>query len=209
MRLRVICWKSANLIFTVTVRPERLRLLAPGPDLVGHRARRRPRSRPGRSGRRSKVVSEPDDLRAVGHRPARSSSPRAIRSTSGPTLPKCCCRKASGCARRSAPVSMPSRFIFAAVTGPTPWKRPTGKPSTKAAPMLRRDDELAVGLALVRGELGEELVVGDAGRGGEAGLREDAGADLLGRRRRGGDAAPVLGHVEIGFVERQRLDQGV
>jgi len=35
---------------------------------------------------------------------------------------------------------------------------------------LRRDDELAVGLAMVRGELGQELVVGDAGRGGEAGF---------------------------------------
>lgn len=40
-----------------------------------------------------------------------------------------------GLSLRSAPVSMPSRFIFAAVTGPTPWKRETGSVSTQAAPM--------------------------------------------------------------------------
>ena len=73
--------------------------------------------------------------------------------------------------------------------------------------LARRDDAQAVGLVLVRGELGEELVVGDAGRGGEAGLGPDPGADLLGDP--GGDADPlqILGDVEIGLVEAQRLDQ--
>jgi hypothetical protein len=41
---------------------------------------------------------------------------------------------------------------LAAVTGPTPWNRATG-----------RDDELAVWLALAGRELGKKLVVGNAG----------------------------------------------
>ena len=49
-----------------------------------------------------------------------------------------------------------------AVTGPTPWKRLTGSEATNAAPLCRRDDAQAVGLVLVGGELGDELVVGDA-----------------------------------------------
>ena len=87
---------------------------------------------------------------------------------------------AAAVALRSAPVRIPSRSIFAAVAGPTPWNLPTGSAATKSAARLRRDDELAVGLALVGGQLGEELVVGDAGRGGQPGLRADAGADFLG-----------------------------
>ena len=88
-----------------------------------------------------------------------------------------------------------------------PWKRLTGSAATNASPLRRRDDAQAVGLVLVRGQLGEELVVGDAGRGGEAGLGADPGADLLGDP--GGDADPlqILGDVEIGLVEAERLDQ--
>ena len=41
--------------------------------------------------------------------------------------------------------------------------------------LLGRDRELAVGLALAGGELGQELVVGDPGRGGEAGLLRGSG----------------------------------
>ena len=104
-------------------------------------------------------------------------------------------------------MTMPSRAIFSAVFGPMPWKRLTGSAATKASPLRRRDDAEAVGLVLVRGQLGEELVVGDAGRGGEAGLGPDPGADLLGDP--GGDADPlqILGDVEIGLVEAERLDQ--
>src|SRR5699024_8523687 len=43
-----------------------------------------------------------------------------------------------------------------------------------------RDGELAVGLAVVRRELGQELVVADAGRRSQAGLLEDARPDGLG-----------------------------
>ena len=43
-----------------------------------------------------------------------------------------------------------------------------------------RDDELTVGLAMVGGELGEELVVGHAGRGRQPGLGADRRPDPLG-----------------------------
>ena len=102
---------------------------------------------------------------------------------------------------------MPSRAILRAVIGPTPWKRSTGSEATNAAPLLRRDHAQAVGLVLVGGELGDELVVADAGRGGEAGLGADPAADLLGDRAGDAEPVPVLGDVEIGFVEAQRLDQ--
>src|SRR3546814_5875410 len=52
--------------------------------------------------------------------------------------------------------------------------------------LARRDDAEAVRLVLVAGELGEEFVVGNPGRGGEAGLGANAGPDLFGYG--GGDA---------------------
>jgi hypothetical protein len=55
----------------------------------------------------------------------------------------------------------------------------------------------------------EELVVGDARRGRQANVLEDAGANLLGGRRGGREAAPVLRDIEIGLIERQRLDQRI
>ena len=81
------------------------------------------------------------------------------------------------------------------------------KRSDERLALARRHHAQAVRLVLVAGKLGEELVVGDPGRGGEAGLGADPGADLLGDD--GGDADPlqVLGDVEIGLVERERLDQ--
>ena len=72
---------------------------------------------------------------------------------------------------------------------------------------LGRDDELAIGLALVGRELGEELVVGDAGGRGETRLLENARTNLFRRGGRRRKAAQVLSDVEIGFIERQRFDQ--
>ena len=72
--------------------------------------------------------------------------------------------------------------------------------------LVRRDDEQPVRLVLVGGELGEELVVGHAGRGVEPGRRLDLaldGARDLGRRR----TVPArFGNVEIGLVQRQGFD---
>src|SRR5207248_10517699 len=71
---------------------------------------------------------------------------------------------------------------------------------------LRRDDELSVRLAVVRGELRQELVVGDAGGGGQIRLAQefcsDDGCDL----RRARDALDVFSDVQIGLIERQWLN---
>ena len=63
-----------------------------------------------------------------------------------------------------------------------------------------------VGLALVGGELGQELVVGHACRGGEAGLLADPRPDRLGDVGGERNTPQVLGDVEVGLVERERLD---
>ncbi|MNU56952.1 hypothetical protein D3C71_460570 [compost metagenome] len=78
----------------------------------------------------------------------------------------------------------------------------------KGLPSPWRDHELAVRLALVRGQLGQELVVGHPGRRRQIGLLENARADLLGRRR-GRRQSPDIGRdVKIGLIERQGFDQG-
>ncbi len=73
--------------------------------------------------------------------------------------------------------------------------------------LLRPDDEQAVGLLPVGGDLGEELVRRDAGRGGEGGLFADLAPDDARRLGRGREAGELLGDVEVGLVERQRLDE--
>jgi hypothetical protein len=65
---------------------------------------------------------------------------------------------------------------------------------------------LAVRLAVVRGELGQKLVVRDAGRGIEPGhlfdLRPDRERDVARQR----NILEVFGDVEVGLVERERFD---
>src|SRR3546814_5986761 len=72
--------------------------------------------------------------------------------------------------------------------------------------LARRDDAEAIRLVLSADGLGEEFGVGNPGRGGEAGLGANAGPDLFGYGGGDADAAQILGHVEIRFVQRQRLD---
>ena len=71
-----------------------------------------------------------------------------------------------------------------------------------------RDHEQPVRLAVVGGELGEELVIGHPGRGGQPRPFANAGPDRLGDLRRRRDALQVLGDVEVGLVQRQWLDDG-
>src|SRR5262249_25427227 len=65
---------------------------------------------------------------------------------------------------------------------------------------------LAVRLAVIGGKLRQEFVVGDPGRGIETGF----GLDLLADPQRDvpgqWNALQVLGDVEIGLIERKRLD---
>jgi len=69
-------------------------------------------------------------------------------------------------------------------------------------PHLRRDDVLAVRFAVVGSELRQELVVGDAGRGVEAGHLLDLRADRERDVARQPNSPQVLRGVKIGFVER-------
>ena len=73
-------------------------------------------------------------------------------------------------------------------------------------PHLRRDDVLAVRLAVVRSELCQKLVVGDAGGGVEPGLLLDLGTDRQRNVPRQRNALQIFGHVEVGLVQRQRFD---
>jgi hypothetical protein len=61
---------------------------------------------------------------------------------------------------------------------------PDGEALNEARPHRGRDDELSVRFAVVGGEFGEELVVGNARRCREAGFIQDARPDLGGRRMR-------------------------
>jgi hypothetical protein len=103
LRVRVTCWKSANFTFTVTVRPKAFAFshqaqtssaMASTPASISADAVRS----------RSKVVSEPEDLRGRSATTGRSSSPFAMPRYQAADFPKCCCRKASDFALRSAPV---------------------------------------------------------------------------------------------------------
>src|SRR5690606_27136767 len=57
------------------------------------------------------------------------------------------------------------------------------QPGDKGGAFAGADHAEAVGLVLVAGQLGEELVVADPGAGGEAGFLADARADHLGDAR--------------------------
>ena len=76
------------------------------------------------------------------------------------------------------------------VTLPTPGMRPTGRGEQKGVDFLGLDDEEAVGLAPVGGDLGEEFVGRDSGGGGEVEFFADLLADGAGYA--GGGGRPVL-----------------
>src|SRR5271167_3343871 len=73
--------------------------------------------------------------------------------------------------------------------------------------IVGHDGELAVRLLLIRGKLSEELVVGDPGRSSELGFVVNAFPYFLGRRPCGHPASEIIGHVEVSFIKRERLDQ--
>jgi hypothetical protein len=59
-------------------------------------------------------------------------------------------------------------------------KAPHRQAFHKAGALAGADHAQAVGLVLVAGDLGEELVVADPGAGGQPGFGLDAGADQIG-----------------------------
>ena len=96
-----------------------------------------------------------------------------------------------------------------AVTAPTPWILRTDSGARKALRFGLADDREAARLLQLGGQLGQELVARETDGHGDADLALDAGGDQrqrLGGRR--GLGAVVVGEVEIGLVERNRLDDG-
>ena len=73
-------------------------------------------------------------------------------------------------------------------------------------PHLRRDDVLSVWLAVIGGKLRQKLVVGDAGRSIEAGYLLDLCTNRERHVPRQRNALQIFGHVEVGLIQRQRLD---
>src|ERR1700745_3922318 len=67
----------------------------------------------------------------------------------------------------------------------------------KTRPHLRRDDEETIGLAMVRGELGEELVVRDARGRCQLCLGADFRLDPFGDLCRGCDALKILRAAQL------------
>ena len=105
-------------------------------------------------------------------------------------------------------VRMPSRSSAASVARPTPQMIETGWRARKASVSARPITLEAARLVEVGGDLGQELVVGEADRGGDAELALDArlqaGEEDGGRRV----VQPLgAGEVEEGLVERERLDR--
>ncbi|MNW06176.1 hypothetical protein D3C71_2025340 [compost metagenome] len=72
---------------------------------------------------------------------------------------------------------------------------------------MRRHHELPIRLAPIRGDLRQEFVRCDPGRGGQLRLFADLRADDLRDLRRHRHPALVLGHIQIRLIQRQRLHQ--
>ena len=110
-------------------------------------------------------------------------------------------------AASSPTVRMPSAASFPSMTLPTPWMRATGSGMEECFDFFGPDHEKPIGFAPVRGDLREKLVRRDAGRRGQRELLADRSADRFGNRGRGRQIRLRLGDIEIGLVERERLDE--
>ena len=106
-------------------------------------------------------------------------------------------------------VRMPSDSRARTAAWPTPQMIETGRGAEEVGGLGAADDPEAAGLVEVGGDLGEELVVGEADRDGQAELALDAGLQA-GEEDDGRGAVQALGagKVEEGLVEGERLDEG-
>lgn len=96
------------------------------------------------------------------------------------------------------------RIRLGASRRPDSMKLADRKRLDKCRPHLRRDDVLAVWLAMIGSELCQELVVGDAGRSVEARYLLDFRTDRQRDVPRQWNALQIFGHIEVGLVQRQR-----
>ena len=73
--------------------------------------------------------------------------------------------------------------------------------------LIRGDHEQAVGLAPVTGNFGQKLVGGYPGRHRDMQLIGNAPADVLSYARGTAGKMRAVGYIQIGFIQRQRLNQ--
>jgi hypothetical protein len=88
---------------------------------------------------------------------------------------------------------------------PDPSDRQRGE---KLRDAIGSHDDQTVRLAVVAGELGEELVRRDADRSREPHLAFDAGLDLAGNFGSRAEQFLAAGHIQKRLIQAQRLDQG-
>ena len=124
-----------------------------------------------------------------------ASEPTVSRSTAG------------SAARTSTSLSMPRARSLRAVTGPTPHSASTGSPCRKCSTRSGAITVRPSGFCQPEAIFARNLFGRHAGRRGQPGRRADLGLepprDVHPQRL----APGVLGDVEIGLVERQRLDE--
>ena len=91
---------------------------------------------------------------------------------------------------------------------PHPVKLPHRQRLHKCQSLRRPHHKLPVGFAVIGSQLGQKLIVGNAGRGREPSFNQDFSPNFprnLGGR---GHMGQVFGYVEIGLVKRHGLNQG-
>ena len=105
-------------------------------------------------------------------------------------------------------VRMPSAARRACIALPTPQISPTGCSREEGERLASADHREAARLLEVGGDLGEELVEGEADRDGDADLVLDPPREPGEAQRRRRAVQPLgAGKVEKGLVDRERLDQ--
>ena len=154
----------------------------------------------------SNVFSAPIDLRA---RSAHRSLVDAARDpvVVGPGLAEVLLEKRQCLRLEIAAVTDAEPFHLGAGHRTNPVKLADRQSFDEGRAHPGRDDEQSIGLALVGSHLGQKLVIRDAGGRREPGLGADSRPNLFGDLGRRRDLLQVFGDVEIGLIERQRLDQ--
>jgi hypothetical protein len=103
---------------------------------------------------------------------------------------------------------MPASASRACAAAPMPGNDTDGSIGQKGGGVRSADDGEAARLVEIGGDLGQELVVGEADRDGDADLLLDPAGKTDEGDRRAGMVQPLgAGEVEEGLVDRDRLDQ--
>ncbi len=157
---------------------------------------------------RGKVSSWPIDFVSRSGSTGRSSRPQASSWSWWPwARPRASTRLASGRAARS-PMRLDAEPLQPGQGGRADAPEPADGVGVEEGQLAAGlDDEHPVGLGVVAGQLGQQLVGGDADGGGQAGLGPDPGPDGGADLGAGAEQPDGAGDVEEGLVEGDRLDE--